>query len=185
MKKDYFWGFMCAFVLAFTLVCITHCESKSVKPLQIFSGEVVEKDSMRSCIREFDEIFSLADTVCEDEDGETAIDSFESYMSRDTVDIDVARSLYQAVAKEIEFVVHLQLDSDEDSDAAIFDGRWHEFNKRYINLKQRISLREQLNCYVICYHHGEQFSFELLIRISVHNQNNNFFIKMLFRAYRL
>ena len=135
MKKDYFWGFMCAFVLAFTLVCITHCESKSVKPLQIFSGEVVEKDSMRSCIREFDEIFSLADTVCEDEDGEMAIDNFESYMSRDTVDIDVARSLYQAVAKEIEFVVHLQLDSDEDSDAAIFDGRWHEFNQRYINLK--------------------------------------------------
>ena len=163
MKKDYFWGFMCAFVLAFTLVCITHCESKSVKPLQIFSGEVVEKDSMRSCIREFDEIFSLADTVCEDEDGEMAIDNFESYMSRDTVDIDVARSLYQAVAKEIEFVVHLQLDSDEDSDAAIFDGRWHEFNKRYINLKQRISLREQLDCYVICYHHGEQFLTNVFI----------------------
>lgn len=133
MKKDYFWGFMCAFVL--TLVCIMNCESKQISACPALSGTIAERDSMLSCLKEFDDVFSLADTVCEDEDGETAIDNFESYVSRDTVDIDVARSLYQAVAKEIEFVVHLQLDEDEDSDASLFDGRWHEFNQRYINLK--------------------------------------------------
>ncbi len=135
MKKDYFWGFMCAFVLAFTLVCITYCESKPVPAYPALSGTTAERDSMLSCLKEFDDVFSLADTVCESEDGEMAIDNFESYMSRDTVDIEVARSLYQAVGKEIEFVVHLQLEEDEDSDASLFDGRWHEFNKRYINLK--------------------------------------------------
>ena len=174
MKKDYFWGFMCAFVLAFTLVCITHCESKPIPACPALSGTIAEKDSMLACLKEFDEVFSLADTVCEDEDGEEAIDNFETYMSRDTIDIGVARSLYQAVAREIEFVVHLQLNSDEDSDASLFDGRWHEFNQRYINLKQRISLREQLDCYVICYHHGEQFILgykpqRTILYVRVHN----------------
>ena len=137
MKKDYFWGFMCAFVLAFILVCIAYCDSKPIPACPALSGTVAERDSMLACLKEFDDIFSLADTVCEDEDGEMAVDNFESYMSKDTVDIGVARSLYQAVAKEIEFVVHLQLDEDEDyySDASIFDGKWHEFNQRYINLK--------------------------------------------------
>lgn len=135
MKKDCFLGFICAFVIAFTTVCIAHCKSEPIPVCPALSGTVAERDSMIACLKEFDEVFSFADTVCEDEERETAINDFESYMSKDTVNINVARSLYQAVAKEIEHVVHLQLDEDEDSEASLFDGEWHEFNQHYIDLK--------------------------------------------------
>ena len=116
-------------VLIFASALLIRCGAQT----NVTSNSASERDSMIMCVSEFDKIFGLADTVCEDEDGEMAINSFESYMSNDTIDTEVARSLYQSVAKEIELVISWQI--DDNYDAVCFDRRWHEFNKRYINLK--------------------------------------------------
>lgn len=131
MKKTYFWAYMWTIVLVliFASALLVKCGAQT----NTVSNSASERDSMIMCVSEFDKIFSLDDTVLETDEGCEIVDAFESYIHKDTVDIETARVLYRDMAKEIEFVIHLQLDEDDDSDASLFDGRWHEFNERYIN----------------------------------------------------
>lgn len=129
MKKISSEHAMGCFTIFFVIWLILFCAVTCGKAQPTYE-RATERDSMLLCIEQFDHVFSLDDTILEGDTGDEAYWAFYTYVHKDTVNIDVARELFGELAKELEFVVHLQ--TDYNHDAQLYDGYWHEFLKAYI-----------------------------------------------------
>lgn len=127
MKKTYFWAIMWILTLTFTAICLTQCKAESKCHPEVCMNE---RDSMIMCVSEFDQVFSIDDTILEDEGGEESFNAWESYIHQDTIDIKTARELFIPMAANMLFVLKCQEDY-YCRDAEIFSGRWTPFLRKY------------------------------------------------------
>lgn len=109
------------------LAVMTACAQRT-EPTTQAQVAVNELDSMQLCLKEFDSVFSLDDTVAETDEGSDALNAWDAMLECDTIHISYSRGVFSVLAHEMLFVVNARLDYDPDDQTVVeFDNRWRKF----------------------------------------------------------
>lgn len=115
-------------LLLLCLAVMTACAQRNEPTTQAQAIAAHELDSMQMCLKEFDIAFSLDDNVAESDEGLDALNAWSDMLTRDTIDVTYARSVFSVLAHEMLFVLDAQLDCDPDDQTTVeFDNQWRKF----------------------------------------------------------